>query len=402
MAWPSTDIIVTPFLVVAASLSYYKLVSGFLSDVTIRRLTKTSLDITVIGFLDLFFGYTFGIMAFIIIYFYKITLDPTFKIDQIIFIATGFSLLYLGRILTKQQGSIFGKLHFSSLFITVFVIILVQIVSSSNLTYNSIYDNIQKFISLFVENKTEIFMGSLILSLFGESLLSCLPPTPKSLLAIADKFPSDLRVVCGIHPQIKYKLKLLGQVVANGNKDSIQKLNNSSAIYAKIDEIFDNPSVEEIKCVTKSLVLAENILDHIEDQHKKGKTINFKILKSPKQNAFNDFEIAIKRRPLSLGLLITNHIRGDSTLNKYNRFIDGYVLRDRDLEACQRYYGIQIKEYYFKSVIFMVAKYADGSKKLLFSIRDKGPMMNRVGLYTEELYIINIFERIFDDIWMIH
>jgi len=313
------------------SLAYYKLISGFLSDVTIRRLTKTTLDLSLIGFLDLFFGYTFGISAFVIIYFYKISVDPLFEINNVLFISSGFGLLYIGRILTKQQGSIFGKLHFSSLFITVFAIILVQIVSTADLNFEKIYSVIENFTYIFDNNKTHILFGSLLLATLGEFILSCLPPTPKSLLSVSDKFPSDFKVICGVHPLFRQKYNLIKDIIKR-SPGSFSELGDRSAIRAKLKDIFEDQTIVEAKCVSKTLMLAEDLARFIQYHHKNGRKIKCKILFAPPEKAIDDYVRGLNRRPISIGIIIKSLFDKNNTLDKYNRFVSNYVRRSNDLK----------------------------------------------------------------------
>ena len=60
---------------------------------------------------------------------------------------------------------------------------------------------------------------------------------------------------------------------------------------------------------------------------------------------------------------------------------------------------VEVKDFYFGELRFLIVEDSSGGKKLLFSARDRGPMMNRVGLYTEEPYIVESFANLFDNTW---
>lgn len=109
-------VIVMPILI---AFIYIFLVSGFLSDVFISRLTKASFEIAPRNIIDLWFGYFLGMLVFsyIVHQFVKYNALDIDSSSEILVVIIGLTFLYLGRIVTKNKGIFYGRLHFSSLFI---------------------------------------------------------------------------------------------------------------------------------------------------------------------------------------------------------------------------------------------------------------------------------------------
>jgi hypothetical protein len=201
------------------------------------------------------------------------------------FSALGLILIYLGRIITKKQGSFYGKLHFSTIFISAFLVLMIEIVKLDKLEFNDLASGMSASVLISAAKNIYIILiyyinilwgynlsrtsSPLVICLFGCAILSTLsewilatsPPDIRSYLACADKFPSDFTVITGI----------------TSKKDNIED---------KIDEIFKDKIIG-IMCVTKSLVWVDLLEKSIRKQHKLNRNasnranLDYRILKSP-------------------------------------------------------------------------------------------------------------------------
>lgn len=376
----------------------FGVISGFLNDVTLRRLTKASFNLSSMSVLDLLLAYFIGMMSFLFIYYYcndykNSLLCSGSPASVAIF---GLMLLYCGRIITKRQGVFFGKLHFSTLFISSAILLILDTIMRCKLNLSDFGSNfgintMEKIIDqsynmssnyltfIYKTGDSSIdslffisFAGSLVLAIMGEAYLSSTGPSSKSLLAVAEKFPSDFRVITGIH---------------EGN-DKIKQL---------LTENFENDTIIKIKCVTKSLIFVDLIGKHLISQIMVHPDIeySYQILKSPKERALNDKKDALFDLPFSL----TNSIKNRENL--YKEFKHEYDVNEAFLNELERKNYVEAKEYYFGEIIFLIMENNSGIQKLLFLVKDKGNINNRVGLYTESPYIIDMFNLLFENAWNI-
>ena len=201
------EVILVVIMPIFISFIYIWLVSGFLSDVFISRLTKASFEIAPRCIVDLWFGYFLGMLVFsyIVHQFVKykvLEIDPT---SEILVVIIGLTFLYLGRIVTKNKGIFYGRLHFSILFIVgSLFFVLNSLIMWANLSgdgvqyITSFLDRITSTLIFIQSSIKPIFLGTLILSTVGElCLYQQQHKHPRSLLAVSEKFPSDFMVITG-------------------------------------------------------------------------------------------------------------------------------------------------------------------------------------------------------------
>ena len=260
-------VIVMPILI---SVIYILLVSGFLSDVYISRLTKASFEIDPCTILDLWFGYLLGMFLFLYLV-HQFARYTAFDMDlssEILVLIIGLTFLYLGRIVTKNKGIFYGRLHFSSLFIlgSIFFVlnscIMWTTLEGEGVQYiTSLLDSIRSNLIFIHSSIPPIAIGTLVLSTVGElGLYTQQHKHPRSLLAISEKFPSDFMVITG--------------------KNGIKKQANQ--MFGK------NEDIKSMKCVTKSCTMVEDIEGSIrrvykEQKEKEGKKkikLDYKIIKT--------------------------------------------------------------------------------------------------------------------------
>jgi hypothetical protein len=228
---------------------------------------------------------------------------------------------------------------------------------------------INGFLDFFKDFAVGSIIGTAFLSSFGEGLLSIHSPNKRSLLTVAEKFPSDFKTITGI----------------------------KCDIHDKISEMFDDDIIISMRCVTRSLAIIDDIFDPIESQYitniKKRKKLNYKILKSPRENAIEYYDNSVDKLLPSLGDLRSNR------KNMKKDFRLKYDQREKKLESLTNYGRVKCNEHYFQNTVFIITESSKGAKKMLLVVRDTGPRNERVGLYTEEPYIIKTFEGIFDAEW---
>ncbi len=369
-----------------------------MNDVTLRRLTKASFNINNLSIIDLLLAYFIGMISFLFIYYY--CYNPQSYISCIgspssvaIF---GLLLLFCGRIITKRQGVFFGKMHYSMIFVSSAILLILDTIIKCKLTlsdfgsnfgiatmekiFNQSYNVSTNYLELLYSSRNSwqdslffiSFAGSLVLAIIGEAYLASSGPSPKSLLAVAEKFPSDFTVITGVY---------------NGH-DNIQKL---------LKDNFEKDVIVKIKCVTKSLVFVELIGDHLISQSitYPNTQFDYRILKSPKDRALDDRMRALLDLPFSL----TNSLKNRKTL--YNEFEHEYNVREAYLNELIQRYNVRVNDYYFGETMFLIMENSLGVQKLLFLIKDRGNMNNRVGLYTESQYIIDMFSMLFENAWLL-
>jgi hypothetical protein len=382
------------------SWGYITVIGGLLSDVYIPKITRASFGLSIISNVYLWFAYMVG--GFLNIYLINncvIMIKDNFRIDQstelgsfsilnpsftsscVILLA--LSILYIGRIITKKKGIFYGKLHFSSFFLigfTLFVFNLLNtaILLDSSSLVSSILSNyiqiIDKNIGIFVDNAIACATGTLMLATIGEGILIVTPSVPRSLLAISDKLPSDLRVITG-HKGVDSKLKEML------SRDKV---------------------VTKLRCITKSCSILNIIemdiynqfFEYEERKKQDGQTCKpcLQIINAPEDKFLADLDKSLgKLSQRSIGIF-SKRLNKEERINQYNKskMILNNLKNDKMAE---------VRESYFGDLRFVSIDYENQDKSLMLIVRDGGSLMDRVGVYTEEPYIIDIFINLFDKKW---
>ena len=101
-------------LLVPISCIYVIFIRGYLSDVFIPRISNASFELTPHHIANLIIGYLTGMIVFMyVIYQVGLFID----IDLALALTLGFTLFYIGRLITYDCGIFYGKLHFSTIFV---------------------------------------------------------------------------------------------------------------------------------------------------------------------------------------------------------------------------------------------------------------------------------------------
>jgi len=401
------------FVAIIISLFYFNQVSGVLENVIVNRTTKSSFDINPKSILDLWYSYFLGSIALIYLYFAKksdvIELLKIFNVfvdtnsisdqhflDELILLFV-LILLFSGRIITRRNGVFYGKLHFSVIIIPTTLLMFFQtlliIINSFNMVginsslffsqsisaiwnlINALYWGVYNYLIFFNRFNISVFIGCGILAIFGEALLACQSPNRRSMLAIAEKFPSDFKNLTGIYRNVPQELR-------------------------KISERGD---IVGFKWATKYLLFVEDIEPIIKQHYRKAKIqthneIDYRVLRTSNELASNDCANSVHNLNLCLGDILNPIGYRDDLIGYLN---ENYINRNNCINYLRDIGCIQLREYYFDNVDFMLIEYVGGKRMLLFIVRDTGPTANRIGLYTEEPYLIDIFNNLFETAWNI-
>ena len=443
---------VTPIHFIAFGAIYYILIHEFLERVAIGRLTKSSFRVGITDFLDLSIAYNLSILAcmyFIFYHSYSVLGITYFKVldwpkialdggNSAALLATISAFLFIGRILTKKKGVFFGRVHFSSIFLAISIYISTEILlamgetHSIDLLYVNLYNRINNFINFYNLFGNLPVVCSLTLVICCETLLSMTTPSSKNLLVISDKFPSDFRVITGLNGfaarfsnnitksnyNYLYKIskkrqsemkdvQLCNELIEEKRPSIDPELNIFKLSYNFCRKLINSDSIEnemysmlyprrhsikKISCVTRSLVMIDIVTNTIPEIFVLRK-IDVRVIIAPSSTVFRDLEFAMKSAPWSLGDIIRYK---NYKIQKYKR---EYCERLRKLRKLKLDRTLKIVEYYLGRTVFLIVEYDNGEKGLIFSIRDSGSMLKRVGLYTQEPHVISHFENIFDKIW---
>jgi len=433
---------------------YYILLHRFLEGVVIRRLTKTSFRMGITDCLDLGVAYNLCILSCLYYLFYhsifnittgqydlRILDFPPFTFNEknsLLTISLIGSLLFIGRIILKAKGCLYGRLHFSAIFISSSIFMAAEIIlafsqtHSVEILYENLYLRIDSFINFFNIFGLTPAICSICLVTFFEFLLSILGPTQKNILIISDKFPSDFRVITGYEQHLGKLLKNIlfkernlknklenessySQIVRycmdhvteeEDNPDLIdpkhiyisplkfyRKICNDDAINIKLNQMLypKRYNIKKIVCVTRSLVMIDVLTDILKEILLL-RNIELKVIIATPNKTIKDYELAMEKTPWSLG----NFIRYKNwQMQKYK---EGYCKRYRKLRKYQLDGLLCVVEYYLGKTVFVIVEYNDAEKEMLFSIRDSGSMKKRIGLFTNEPHVISHFESIVENI----
>lgn len=364
---------------------YFYFAYGYFSVIVLYKLTKASFKLDRTSIFDLFVAYFFALMMTIVLYIHIPQSSKTTIMDPTTGIFLGIILVYLGRMITKNLGVFYGKVHFSALFLTGGVLILYRTLSALgfpdqigliNFYINSL-DGITYFISAYQYQIVISFFAAIILSIVGEFLLSILKPKERKLISVLEKMPSGFLTYTGLHQR-------------NISDISKEITGEHHGLLDKIEEILkpsEEYKIESIRCVVKSLWIIEQI-DDILGKNNALKN-NILVIKRPDRQAIFEYIDRTFERAPSLDILYDGREKSiDSFIHKYGdriKRLKNYKARDYDLDE----------------LAFLLTEYDNGVKCLLLIVFDTGPRMNRVGLYTEESYIIDAFANLFDSAWKI-
>lgn len=404
-------------IVILFAFFYYLIVSSFLEDVVLQRLTKASFDQSVGDCFDLFFSYILGMVFYSYVIFFtnaniNDTLIPVGNPNHNIayIVPFGLGLLYTGRIITRKAGVFYGKLHFASIFLSAAFALGVDATRllsqsdgplfSTDLIDSIIVKHLTDFWSFLLGNDYQfivwVAVGAFVLSTIGERFLARDMPVERSLLSVSHKFPSDIKFTTGSY----------------NNESNVESKLFHGATDIEIRRML-NDDLVEIKCATKSL----SYIKYIKNAAINHEKTRCQILRSPLSFVIRDrlnpknydrysirqflqyssliivaiFDL-IQGRPIDLGF--SRYDEKTKIIIKRNYFSD---VRDYWIPLIKN--GAEGRNHYFGELRFILTKNGSGQKRILFLVKDISPSKTRIGLYSAEPYITEHFEALFDRAW---
>jgi hypothetical protein len=365
---------------VVFTLIYFLVIDGIETSVCLPRLTKASFKLDFYSILQLWAGYSIACFIFYIIYYSLTSLsDPTIVkdvqlIDELVL---GFFVIFLGRIVTKHHGVVQARLFYTTFLSSAFLLLFIRLFPKYNeggvpglgdflIEFSH---NISPFISYFL-------VGSFVMATAGELILSAAPPTKRSLVNVLEKLPSDAKTVTG--------LQECGRSLGSHLVEEIR--GNHHGVKDKLIKILVRKEIKQILCFSKSLWIVERISE-LESDLNKDYREKVKVIKLPDDVAVRKMaERAYEGYPSIDSVLGKEAIEFDESWNKY-------VARS---DILKKFHFI---DYDIGDLRFIITEYADGSRCIMFLTRDKGPIGNIIGMYSEEPHIIETYYKLFNDIW---
>jgi hypothetical protein len=387
--------ILLPLAAIILAIFYFYFAYGYFSIVVLHRLTKASFKLDYISIIDLFMAYFFALIVFLVVYYHLQKSIFYVSMSSNAAILLGISIVYLGRLITKNLGVFYGKVHFSAIFLTGAVLILFRSIygfetlNSINplAFYNYSINGISYFAEYYSRQITTSAFAAIILSTFGELLLSMTPPKERKLVSVIEKFPSGFFTYTGLHER---NFEDLFKEVKGKHHGLIDKLE-------QMLKPNNGDQIKTVKCAVKSSLWLIQQMDRIlgsddkivDDNGKEIKRKNICILKRPDNLAILDHISSTFKRDPSPDIFFSGRE------NDIKNFIRKYIKRSKILK------WYMTKEYDLGRMAFLAVEYTNDKKCMLLIVFDTGPRMNRVGLYTEEGYIVDSFTNLFDCAWSI-
>ena len=155
-----------------------------------------------------------------------------------------------------------------------------------------------------------------------------------------------------------------------------------------------------MRCVTKSCTLPCEVRRLVENEYARMQediSANrvrpcYRIFRAPERYVFRDYFTQLNKMPVSLDRLKDKAL----LMEEYRR---EYYKKFGMLLDLKRRGLIEEKSYYFGQMRYIILDYENGDRKMLMIVKDKSIRRSRIGLFTEEPYIINMFQSMFDSIW---
>lgn len=233
---------------------------------------------------------------------------------------------------------------------------------------------LNNFISGYKFSIVFSFIGSFILSTIGELILSASKESEKPLLAIMDLFPSGFKIISGIKGTVNI-YNLLKEL-------DIDK----SGINTTLRAMITDKEFLRFECVTWSLWIIETIDDIINENNLNVDKKSCKILKSSSDYSILKYSTFIKVQDPSIDLIFGRQEKIDEYKENHERrikLVEAYNSRELD----------------FGDLSYIVIYYKNNRKEILIFVNDLGPRLRKVGLFSSERYIVEIFGGLFDRAW---
>lgn len=380
--------VLLPVAGIVMACFYFYFAYGYFSILVLHRLTKASFKLNLVSIFDLFISYFFALIVFLVVYYH---LQPAIlpgSMSPDVAILFGISIIFLGRLITKNLGVFYGKVHFSAIFLTGAILILYRALSSQSTLSFDFFEQFYEYsitgISFFVRFYSDQILisisAALIMSTIGEFMLSMMNPTERKLVSVMEKFPSGFFAYTGLHER--------------NFRDFFQEFKGEHhGLIDKIEQMLKPKTGDEIKtikCFVKSsLWLVEQMDRLLGNGDSTTKVNDVSILKRPDKLAIFEYVNSTFKRDPSPDIFLEGREKD------IKEFIKKYLKRSKILKK------YTTKEYDLGRMAFLLVEYTNKKKCLMLIVLDTGPRMNRIGLYTEEGYVIETFDNLFDCAWKI-
>jgi len=221
--------------------------------------------------------------------------------------------------------------------------------------------------------------GIVIVSTLGEyylgsySIIPVTNPDKRTIMQMMDYLPSNFEITTG-KCNIRCKLEEMTKI-----KKGIK--------------------IKSVRCITKSGKLAEDILK-AENEYgtiSREKDCVFKIIKCKDYNFYADIELSLDNLPIPWKYLQDKNYEYIESTNEYKNRMhnllsnvrgwlnpDNMIMEDCDLGELR----------------YVIFEYDNGEYKMIIVSKDRSLFRpSSVGIYTEQMYIINGFVELFDTLW---
>jgi hypothetical protein len=364
------------------SVAYFYISDGIENNVCIPRLTKASFKLDIYTILQLWVGYFVScVIFFMIYYFLPRIINPNYSncaVEMDLLVILGFFVVFLGRIVTKHHGVIQGRLFYSTLLSSAFLLLIINAFTTIN------YGGFQGLVKLPSDLLIEVhpffgifLIGSFFLSTAGEFILSISNSGKRSVVCIAEKLPSDFEVITGLQGCGRNRLV----------SHMIQEFSGKHhGIEDKLEDILTTKAIKEIRCFSKSLWIVERIKKTERDTKLDFRSV-LKVIKVPDIIAMEKFaKRSYDRYPSLDSLHSKRYLEFEEDWDKYlhrKKILTEYEWMDYDIG----------------DLIFFIIEYIEGDRNIMILTRDTSAMGSIIGAFSEEPYIIDLYDNMFKNIW---
>lgn len=362
-------------------ISYIKIVSGFTASIT-QKLTSANFEWNLNKIRRLTIGYGGGSLLFSYIFhqFFKYNLiNQNFFDANLIMPIIALSFCYLARVITRRNGHISGKIYLNS--ITAIASFIFLINTFGALTNSGIEYQFDTFIIEFQNNllfrisATLLFIkewivplvtGSFLMAFIGEIVVFYLiNPSVRSVPSVLEKFPSDFSVITG---------------------------NNN--IENKMKKMTSRKCVHSIKCITNTYKVFDVIHSNLEDQWRKlpdEKNSDYRIIGSSTKEInkyINDTNF--RNFGKIIGPIYKTILKNKCNISTREKEISNRISKLKRMQDEGRIKHVEASFGKFRMLIV-------NDNEVMFTVFSGTD--EKIGLYTEEKYVIQLCINLFEDSW---
>lgn len=388
--------------VIISSVIFFNIFTGYFINTIILKLVKPSFEYSIENSIDLAISYFVSLVIFLQL------ISPFIPIPNVsvpldsqkyIIMCFGLALIYFGRFTTRINGVSYGMTHYIGLFILssfygfvasgIWLLDKINhanglnakdLIDISNILWIGYLDFISESVNHNMSYGIGFILGIVAISTLGEYYLGgytnypLTAPNKRSLMQVIDKLPSDFEII-------------------TGKSDTIAKLD--CILNTKKSGI----GIKSLRCITKSCTLVENIYN-VDEKYgtlRGNPNCMCKIIKCNDHNFYADLNKSVENLPIPWNFIMDKDYNYFEGVNEYRDRIYNIRLKlDRDLGSKH----IEIENCYLDELRYAIFECDNGQYKMLIISKEKSPFRpSRVGLYTEQIYIINEFIKLFDSLW---